>query len=1431
MHPRFLLCFAILYFLHTACDRSTNEITPPFYSYLNSTVPYKPGKGKKPDPALIAPPPYFKKISRKGIKTTPIYTPIIDSTRIDSRPKYVKSESFSSKKTSITPLKYFKPQQSIVKAGWPKWISKEFSYRENEPVAFLDIEHGLYSPNVFSLLEDRIGRIWMGHHDGTLSVWDGKGYHHYTKNEKLLPAGGVLDLLEDQRGNIWILTGNSLSIFDGNHFTHYLPNGSFGAEEFTCLFEDGKGRIWIGTFNGLIVYEKGRFVRFTKEEGLIDNMVKSVIEDSKGHIWVGTSNGLSIWNEKEFRQFTIENGLSENNINCLLKDTNDNIWIGTEMGHINRWDGFGFYHYTTDKGLKGSKIKTLLEDNAGRIWIGTIKGVYVCDQQHFPTILRVKDFGDMNVWSLIEDRAGKIWAGTRGAGVNVLNHYNFKQAAINKYLQGKGINCILADEDNRVWIGTMNGEIHIWDGRGFTYFPEASQLSGGRILSMIENKQGQVWIGTFAGTLIWNGKDFSFINKAGEKSIENVYSLLEDSKGQIWMGAQRIGVFVWDGIGFKFYSNEQGLTNHSVFSAIEDRKGRIWLGTFEGVTVWDQANFTHFTTNEGLNDNRIWSLFEGRDGQIWVGSNGGGVNVWDGEGFYSFTTDIGLSQNIGRSIFQDNNKDMWVGTFLGLNKISNTDRSSSKHIEQFFRPDGMIGLSILDFYQDPENVLWIVTSKGINLIDLNEERNDTIKPSLFIHSLQPFFDFVDWRGLDTISFIDRKSNHHKQQSLYKKVTFDSVYSYTNLPVDPVFPYHINDITFQWSGMHANAPHKLRYSYILGGNNSEWSPLITDHKVRFQNLSPGEYTFKVRAVARNGKWSDTATYSFTISPPLWQTWWAYVLYALATISLLYYIYQFQLKRKLAIAEAKRLQELDAFKTKLYTNITHEFRTPLTVISGMARQVLEDPKDWFREGLTMIDRNSSQLLSLVNQMLDLSKLESGNLPVDLIQSDIVAFINYITESFQSFAKTKNTVIHFKPEAEKFIMDFDPFKMETILVNLLTNAIKFTPNGGNVKIIARPIRHKKDQNVFQISISDTGVGISEDQLPFIFDRFYQADDSSTRKAEGTGIGLALTKELVQLTGGTIEVKSKVGKGSTFSVKLPVTNNAQEKDFYGSVGSSIRSIPTASHLPVLTANDQAIGFDKKKYTTTKPLVLIIEDNEDVLNYLQAFMQEHYSIETATNGKAGIAKAIEFVPDIIISDIMMPLADGYEVCSTLKQDQRTSHIPIIILTAKADQASKLSGLKYGADAYLIKPFDQQELTIRLEKLIEIRNKLKEKYSKVSLTNAIPQKAEDPELKFLKKLEHIILDNLDNENFRVEPDLCKAMTLSRPQLYRKLKALTDQSPSNYIRTIRLRQARQLLENTDLSVSEISTKVGFKYHSYFTRAYQKTFGVTPSSSRD
>lgn len=524
--------------------------------------------------------------------------------------------------------------------------------------------------------------------------------------------------------------------------------------------------------------------------------------------------------------------------------------------------------------------------------------------------------------------------------------------------------------------------------------------------------------------------------------------------------------------------------------------------------------------------------------------------------------------------------------------------------------------------------------------------------------------------------------------------------------------------------------------------------------------------------------------------------------------------------------QKTKELDALKTRFYANITHEFRTPLTVILGMNQQIEDN-----QQATKLIRRNAQQLLRLINQLLGLSRLESGQDDLHLVQGDVVPYLRYLTESFHSLAGDKEIQLTFYPETEAILMDYDEVKLQHIINNLLSNAIKFTEIGGKI-VVHLSQQEKRGKAFLQLKIQDNGIGIAPDKLPLIFDRFYQTNSEEVHSGEGTGIGLAYTRELVRLLSGDISAESRLGEGTTFTLTLPISRQPNTTAATSPEVDTVLTHPMPAPAAAPESSNQDAEFASKQAKEELPLLLLVEDNYDVVTYIETLLSPNHRIVVATDGQMGIDLAQELIPDVIISDIMMPKVNGYVLCATLKKDERTSHVPIILLTAKVTQADKLAGLDSGADAFLTKPFQKEELFIRLRQLVILRRKLQQRYAHFGKTTPpAPVKAAElsPDDLFLEKLEQAVLEQLGETDFGV-PELAQSVYLSQMQVYRKLKALLNRTPSQFIRSIRLRQGQELLRNPDLNISEIAYDVGFADPNYFSRVFNEEFGISPSDWR-
>jgi signal transduction histidine kinase/ligand-binding sensor domain-containing protein/DNA-binding response OmpR family regulator len=1349
-----------------------------------------------------------------------------------------------------------------------------FLQAQPNPIIFerFSTKDGLPNNTIQDIVQDADGYIWLATEDGIMR-YDGYKmltYSNISGDSTSLSQNRVEKLFVDFKGDLWIGSKSDLDRYNPacNCFFRYSSNMSAPANQqagqINAFVEDLDKNLWIGTQQGgLFRYnrENDQFIRVLNDPNAPDNLledeVRVLLADRNHQLWIGTGEpfdatisggGLVRMDIKtgSTRRFLHDpanpNSLIDNRISALMEDKEGKIWVGSCQS------GLHYYEPTREEFIR------MMPDAAN------------ANQLYAPQ-------GEMGLWTscphvrfIHQDQNGEFWIGTYNGGVNnydpiskKLRNYKHDASDPNS-ISSNQVWSFLHDRQDRLWIGNVPGGLHKIDPslhkfKVYTHDPEdKTSLSLDHVMGVYEapGEPGKIWLGTFGGGLnsldMETGRFQSFRHNPNDRhsiSSDIVWTTYEDQNGTFWIGTEagldtlnrQTGEFT----PYKILeSNTFSTIPYPVIRMHEDREGSLWLGTWSGGIIRlsrDKKTVKRYSFSNSSQQsfyNSVFALHEDINGTIWVGVFQGGLFQYDArsDSFLPHLEKYGAT-----SILEDSTGTFWIGTTSsGLLHYN----ANVGILEQFTTEDGLPSNTINGILADENGVFWLSTGNGIAKFEPTTRRstNYSISDGLSFTSFNhtSAFKSIDGQlffGGDggLVSFYPNqiKGNPYPPDVVLSGLQIAgqafNLQNYKNNPYSLIKLSHKqNDLTFDYVGLHFTDPSKNVYKYRMKPYDSDWIDVGTQRTARYTNLDPGHYTFQVIARSSDGLWNEEgASLQFYIRPPWWTRWWAYGLFTAFLLGITYWLYRIQLSRKLALAESKRLKEIDQLKSSLYTNITHEFRTPLTVILGMTDTLRSKAEDqhWkdAAQALEMIQRNGKGLLQLINEMLDLAKLEGGHLELELLQSDVIPFIRYLSESFQSIANEKLINLKVNAEIEQLIMDFDAAKLATIVSNLLSNAIKFTPESGIIMVHLNKIS-LAGQDHFSLKIKDNGIGLHEEEALHVFDRFYQADHSSTRQTEGTGIGLALTKELVELMQGTIAVKSEAGLGSEFTVHIPVTTQAP-KVSTDQESLAIVEPPIPNEETVITGKNPALDL---------PLVLIIEDNRDVANYLKIALEHKYQCLHAPNGETGLAMAYEEIPDIIICDVMMPGMDGYEVCATLKADVRSDHIPIIMLTAKVEVEDRLTGLSKGADAYLAKPFEKAELMIRLDKLLEIRQRLQQKYSLCFFSGEhqnLPQK--DTIESFLVKAEKAILEHLEEEDFSVD-QLADAICLSRSQVHRKIKALTGHSTSIYIRLIRLQKAKELLTSEDINIAEVAYRVGFKSPVYFSQIFKQTFGKSPTESR-
>ncbi len=1002
---------------------------------------------------------------------------------------------------------------------------------------------------------------------------------------------------------------------------------------------------------------------------------------------------------------------------------------------------------------------------------------------------------------------------------------------------------VVNEIDQQVLIDRNGNETSLWKA---VSYPDSKDFIAG--LSPLIQRKGKIWFVTNNGQLANLEKNTGAIslfqiNKSFEKFTfinDNEIAFVDNEFGLNFydLAQKKLKPFLSKGVPL----NIKGTANELYVS----RDGILWIASLNGLWKIDNRNGVaeRMGKENGFRDGRIICIREAADGQLWLGTYGGGIHIYDPKsGSVQIIDDNdGLSNNTVVGLLQDNEGYWWAATYNGLTVLSEDGLT-------LFELSENEGISHREFnrfscLKTSDGKLLFGSVDGVNLLDPEKiKARYESKEGLQIY-------------LTDITYFDKKTGgdiHLQNQAAW--------------PEQIIIPADKRYIEVDFGLSDYNNPDRNNFLYRISRPGQEqdasveqrWTSIGYNSKLILNDLPVGDYTILIKALNYKGERTEKPiAIKVSVREFFYKTWWFYLLITIPILGAAWFWIRRlstekkrmeaevekrtqQIKQDKALIErqAAKLLELDEMKSRFFTNISHEFRTPLTIISGMVTQIRQHPEQWLEKGMELIHRNSNQLLSLINQILDLRKLESGSLKPDLIQSNIIPYLRYLCESIAPMAESKGVRIHFLSTPTEVIMDYDPDKMLHILSNLLSNAIKYTPGKGDIYVQIE--LGTEDVNEWlNIRVRDTGQGIAPEALPFIFDRFYQVEDLASQKPHGSGIGLALTQELVKLLKGTIEVESTFGKGTTFFLRFPITRNAKlQPDNFTSV--ETKSIqPQLGKMPEInqaTLNPAEISKTTKPPTDVTradedlPSVLVVEDNADIRLYISSILENRYRVLNANDGSEGIKMATEFVPDLIVSDVMMPVKDGYELCDTLKNDERTSHIPIVLLTAKADFESKMRGLRKGADAYLTKPFVQEEFLLQLEQLLALRRKLRERYQLAAETVPAPSpEVYELEDAFIQKLRQLVLDNITEEDFGVV-QLCRGLGVSRTQLHNKVKALTNQSTSEFVRMVKLYKAKELLQTTDKNISEVGYEVGISNPAYFSRIYAEAFGEPPRNTRN
>lgn len=1245
------------------------------------------------------------------------------------------------------------------------------------------------------VFQDRKGFIWIGTEAG-LSKYDGIKFTNFD-----FIAGAkiatIYDIAEDEGGIIWAIGSNGLFYYDGLELRHALGQDH---ENIAMLIDQDQNLIIGGIdfvpisiskiqldsiVGGHSVKPKKLFNNLQWQEIFETNVVWELDEDNKGNIWLGLENRLfrvennnpvEVWRSDEPRM----------NISEIAAITPDSVYWGGELSSM---------YFRNKKGtinLPTSYTSSLHRADSS-LFVLTFWNLLNLKSGEFQEIYDLKETRHLYYKDLIQDSEGNFWIATEGSLLKVTQQY-FRGWSVEDSSILESNHSITQLQSGKIIVGSNKQRVLEFDGGKFRQRDNIPAARNSITEGVLEDEKGRIWFGTtMSGLILEDENKHQLFNSESGLLDNTLLFITQDEYGRIWAGGDNgVNEVLESGeeIRFRNYEPQGKVDNTPRFiNVICLSEDQCWAFSKTGIYKLENDKLIPVEIH-GIDDLPIITqVIKNQKGQLLVSTLGAGIlsfQVVEGGEIHfreKWDKSLGLLSNNVLNLHEDKKARIWAFSQNGTCVIE------KKGVNCYNLYDGWFPLetSHIDVLESKDSIMWVVANSGIISFPLYSIPENKVSPQVFITDVKLF---EGKRDISTFLQAEEKDVEYKL----------------------LLPHDQNFLEFNFTTTSHTRKEKNTFVYQLEGLEEDWNLATHLTKANYPGLLPGRYVFKVKAINNSGlEGNSIAQYSFRIKYPWYARWWAILGYLLLASSLVYVLYDLRESKKKKENEARNLRDLNDFQSNFYTNVTHEFRTPLTVIIGMTDQIKEKSKgvsELIDHDLKMINRNAERLLTLVNQILSLSKLKQTKPQLNYIKANIIGYISQIIESLEPYAKANNLSLFFYTEDEDLIMDFDEQAISTILINLVSNAIKNTQANGQIFIHTKIDRNRNTS--FILKVKDNGRGIPESKADQLFDRFAGSDGNQD---DSIGLGLALTKQLVDVLKGEISVYSKVDQGSEFIIKLPITN------------SSILTNKRYSPLPNI-GSFESKEVELPEYDPEKQTILVIEDNKDVASYIIRCLETKFSLFYAENGKAGIELAKKKRPDLVVSDIMMPIMDGLEVCEILKADESTKHIPIILLTAKANQNAKILGIAKGADAYLTKPFSKVEFLGRIAQLLDAKTQKVQSVKESDIASILRSKHKDPDIAFIKEAIAFIHKNLDNDIYG-PPFLARNLGISESHLYKKLKSSTGKSTALFIRSIRLEKAKELLLTTELSISEVALKTGFKNISWFSRAFKKEFGFSPS----
>lgn len=1344
---------------------------------------------------------------------------------------------------------------------------------------FYSTDKELSNSLINAVYQDRKGFIWIATENG-LNKFDGTRfsiYRHNATDSTSLKNNYVRTLFEDSRGNFWIGCINGLQRYDRatDNFHELFISRKDGRKNphITSIIERRNGDLWIATSGqGAISLKKNSNpASFHIETELTDrigsNYLNVIFEDSRQNLWIATEEkGLYRYSpeSKELKSYKAPYHIAGDDVSAICEDAHGQIFVGTLTKGLFRLSSRqeGNFEPILYQNRMNLNIRTLIIDTRGKLIIGT-DGEGVKEYQPQQDIIVDSeinagpfDFSKSKVHSLIEDKDHNLWLGIFQKGLilvpgisNKFDYYGYKSIHNNTI----GSSCVMAihtDEQATIWIGTDNDGLYAINDQGkqlrhYTHQAGNPQSVPGTILCLYEDSNQELWLGSYFDGLARINKQTgtcqdvtSLLQGNLNAGKPKVSCIIEDKNKNLWVGTYGSGLYkinlpTQHVTYYESTRNENDdwsinrLPNDWISYLLEDREGMIWIGTYKGLAVLNPQtdNFINYKKQNNLLPGYVvYSLLESSNGEIWAGTSEGLVCLnKDRLTPVLFTTADGLPSDIICGLAEDEKKNIWISTHQGISKLNPPE----KKFINYYAGDGLQGneFTRTAVFKDKRGKIFFGGTNGVtafypqDITEIKKEMNVLIT------------------GFHVANRPVKKGDKSGNNVITDTAVMDTE-QFT-------LAYNENTFSIDFSVLEFSNPDRISYQYKIKELGDEWiSTQPGTNRVTYSSLKPGKYTFSVQARDHNN-FSNIRTVTIAITPPWYQTWWAKVIWGCLGALLIYALTMYILSRirhRQEVMRQKHMEQINEAKLQFFINISHEIRTPMTLIISPLEKLLAEHSEK-QPVYLMIYRNAQRILRLINQLMDIRKLDKGQMHLKFRETDIVGFINDLMQTFNYQAQKKNITFTFEKELEgadslKVWIDLNNF--DKVLMNVLSNAFKYTHEGGNIEVSLKTGHNDAYRSAlkdyFEIDITDNGIGIDKNKIEQIFERFYQIDNDMTQSNFGTGIGLHLSRSLVELHHGIIKAENREdGQGTRFIIRLPLGSNhlkAEELENPEETGSE----PTISQLPkdsiYETEEENKTNEYRKPKAKTRYRVLIVEDDEEIRRYIRSELDSDFRIYECTNGREGLETILKEKPDLVISDVMMPEMDGITLCRKIKQNININHIPIILLTAKSKAEDQIEGLEIGADAYIVKPFNTELLRTTISNLIANRERLR---GKLVGEQQVEEKITKIEMKsndeiLMSKVMKTINDHLADPTLNVEM-LAANVGMSRVHMHRKLKELTNQSARDFIRSIRLKQAANLLREKNLSVSEVAYATGFSNLSHFSNTFRDFYGISPSEYKE